>query len=532
MRMAKRQDFWRHTDSRKGFPLWIEQVLVKGVEGFDDLDIRLHSGVSVLCGRSGTGKSTLLKIIYRLLSGDESFSRTLFERLDISGAEVLIKSSDGNVVSYTDGTANNFEKVNYFDPAALSVLVVQRIFSDSNVRDWIEGVDANQVLNDRLSDVRRVTGKKYSRVDVFEVSGVLEHDEVLPYISVCYRGNTYTNESMGLGEHKMLIMLWKLFTLERKSVLLVEEPEAFLCPRSQVEFMDVVAQVSCNSHSLLLMSSHSEHIVSKVSLDSNVIMQESYSKGFSLVGASHHYKYLSSLGLSLPKTGCLLVEDGFAGYVLSRILLRNDSFVYHAFHIAVQDGESNIEKLIKHYQEKASYKLIGVFDADYRGKINEENYFWPICFLPGEDYLPPEQLVINDFRARIPVYAEKLNLDVSVVSDALSLEVDHHDFFIEISKLLKVGLSTLKEAAVDLWLDEQSNGVEEFLFALENFGSKVTASVEGEGDEHFINVADKLLYSVHGSNYSLDLNKLSGKKLTGYVQYSNGVPVYRILNEA
>jgi ABC-type cobalamin/Fe3+-siderophores transport system ATPase subunit len=526
VRIKKIEDYWRGVNTRKGFSLWIDKVLIKEIDGFDDLSIKLKSGVSVFCGRNGSGKTTLLKVIYRLISGKEGFSDSLFERLDTSHSEITVDFRDSEILKYTDGGVNSLKNIEYFDPTEITVLIVQKIISDSNIVDWVEGIDPSQVLNNRITDVRRVTGKRYDSVDVFEVPDILDDDQVLPYIMVKCGDVTYTNESMGLGEHKILVMLWKLFNLERSSILLIEEPEAFLCPKSQLDFMDVVASVSCQTHSNFLISSHSEHIVSKASIESSVIMLDRVTKGFSVVEAQHRSKSISALGLTSSKVGCLLVEDAFAAKVLKKILINSDSFLLHTHHIANQNGESNIVKLIQHYDKNGEYKFVGVFDADHRGKIVEDHYSWPICFLPGDEALAPEMLVINDFKSRVEVYAKKLNMDADLVIDALATEVDHHDFFLLIGEKLGFAQTVLEDFAIDLWLSSQTDNVEQFLFSIENFGSKVEGYVDVVAK--LIKVTDKIYCPLHEENNTMDLDKLAGTALTGEIKYSSGKIVYHI----
>ncbi len=64
--------------------------------------------------------------------------------------------------------------------------------------------------------VQKITGKKYEYVKVNEVEGIID-DLTFPYFEVKEVNSNivYTSESMGQGEHKLLIAIWKLIYTEK-----------------------------------------------------------------------------------------------------------------------------------------------------------------------------------------------------------------------------------------------------------------------------------------------------------------------------
>src|SRR5207249_4749613 len=104
--------------------------------------------------------------------------------------------------------------------------------------------------------------KEYSECKIFEVP---EYDEIekFPYFKATSNGVSYGSETMGQGELSLLIVLWELLTLPKNSILLLEEPETHVSPRSQEALMNVIAQNIVEKGIWTIVTTHSPVIVSK-----------------------------------------------------------------------------------------------------------------------------------------------------------------------------------------------------------------------------------------------------------------------------
>lgn len=529
MRAAKVIDMWRHVDSRKQFPSYVEKIDIKAVEGFSRLEIQIGSGISVFCGRNGSGKSTFLKIIYEVLTKNNKFTEIYSNGRNLDEVVIGIRSKANGLVEYAIGDNRKFESVEYFDSAENTIRIADRIRSDANPLDFIEGVEPNPILNDKIELIRKITGKKYSNIDVFELEGVMEGYNTIPYIFVTQGDIKYSNETMGTGELKLLILLWKLLSIEKRSVVLLEEPETFICPRSQADLIDFIASIADDKKICFIMTSHSEHIISKVNQSSRFVMTDNLKNGFSLVPNKHSFKYVEALGLTSKKVGTILVEDIFAKKMLQTILSNHDSRIRHEYFIDDLKGESNIEKCIKHYACTDNHKLIAVFDADYKGKICENEYSWPIAYLPSTNNSPPEMTVIESIKADIRSYANWIHMNADFVEEAVNrVDCDHHDFFLELSVCLGKELAYLREGAIEYWVHNYPDLITEFLFQLENIGEKVSGVIESLGGQFVFRAGDIGAYDLCSVSQRLDARPLVGNAVIAEMIYENGMLACRL----
>ncbi|WP_230850511.1 hypothetical protein, partial [Vibrio harveyi] len=76
--------------------------------------------------------------------------------------------------------------------------------------------------NEQIDFIKKVLGKKYQDITIYEFkpsSDVKDVDseenvQVYPFIQVTLNGVSYSNKNMGAGEHKCLILIWALLSLE------------------------------------------------------------------------------------------------------------------------------------------------------------------------------------------------------------------------------------------------------------------------------------------------------------------------------
>lgn len=52
-------------------PPFLERVIVKDLFGFKQIDWKINNQVSVLVGKNGSGKSTILRVIDSILNGKD-----------------------------------------------------------------------------------------------------------------------------------------------------------------------------------------------------------------------------------------------------------------------------------------------------------------------------------------------------------------------------------------------------------------------------------------------------------------------------
>jgi len=478
VKAAAIKDCWNHLSVSKGFRNKIKKITIKNVNIYDDVAVDISSALVSICGRNGIGKTSLLKMLYKILSKD-SCNTGLFESIDIDGVTIEMEINGKNQV-FSLAQESKLNNVEYFDPSTLALKIIDEIKLSPEKNGWFNTSTPYTYEDEILFFIRRITGKKYECVRVHEVEGILD-DVIFPYFEVKEKGaeNFYSSEQMGQGEHKLLIAIWKLKYIEKNSVIFIEEPETFICPSSQNMLMDFFAYMIDDKKINIIMATHSEHILNQQGLNS-VLVLDKKSKKYSLSRCKDNYEYFSALRLNPERKNIFLVEDKFAKLVLEYILKISDIYLYATSYIHVLGGESNIKKVMEHYKEHSGLNIVAVFDAD-QAKDNSIN---SICinkvFLPSINGLPPEQEVIACLKESIEEYAKKIDYPSDELEESiLSLNCDHHDFFIELSdRLNNKLLSILKDAAIQIWLNKHSKKINLFVYCLRNINNEVAINLK------------------------------------------------------
>ncbi|WP_370972796.1 ATP-dependent nuclease [Enterobacter wuhouensis] len=464
MRQAKFNDGWRKTQDLSNYNCQLRQVLINDAQGVSDkFCLELNNGISVLCGKNGVGKSTILKTIYSYVNKIEPLNN----RLDFSDISISIMKSNLEAVHIDNAI------VNYLEPSVECSKIISFLNDSDNIYDFIEGIEPNGLLGkkENVEIIGNIIGRVYSKIEVYEVEGALKDDYTFPFIKVTLPdGLEYTCIEMGAGEYLCMYIFWYINWIERNSILLIDEIENCISVYSQEYLMDYLAHISTRRGIWILLSSHSETILSKVGIRNARLISNISSVGISVVSPKHERKYFTALGIKPRKKGVFIVEDKFSYMFLKCILNRAASDIAYDYHIvSFQDGESDIEKVVKHFNpnKKVNFNLLAVFDADMHEKIGKLiGKEIPVASLPSTHGLNPEQELWNILSNNIEQVALLLG---SQYDDVLHYHeqcdsLDHHDRFMQLSEYLNVNEETLFNSIFTLWHSENRILVNKFVF--------------------------------------------------------------------
>ncbi|CNE27415.1 Uncharacterized conserved protein [Yersinia similis] len=477
IKAAKIRDHWNHLSTRKNFSIKINNIYIKEVPLFEDVNIEINSALTSICGRNGVGKTSLLKLIYRILSKDKC-NIGVFSSYNINNISIDMFINGVREV-FTDSQERGLHNVEYFDSSTMALKIIDEIRYSPEKNGWFNTASSYLYKDKDLFFIQKITGKKYEYVKVHEVEGIID-DVIFPHFEVKEINSDliYTSENMGQGEHKLLIAIWKLIYIEDNSILFIEEPESFICPVSQKNFMDFLAYSIDTKKLNVIMATHSEHILGPQDLNSVLVLAKK-GKKYSVSKCGLNYRYFNALGLAPEKKNIFLIEDDFAKLVLEYILKFKDTHLFSTSYLHNLSGESNIKKVSEHYKDSSGLNIIAVFDADQVNDIGINSHCINKVFLPSKGKLSPEEEVIDCIKKNIKLYASKLNIDADFIEYEIeSLTCDHHDFFIELSRSLTgKTLSALKGDAINLWLEIYSDEIDKFLYCLSNINENIPVNL-------------------------------------------------------
>lgn len=473
MKKAQISDWWRHVNSFKHYRVKLKSVKFESVPFFENFELTFNSSISFLTGRNGIGKTSFLKLVCEMIN-NESSSVGYISDEKRKGISVVLNVS-GEDRTYNHSTSFDLPiNVEYFDASSFSRFVLDSIAFNPD-KTWSKESEPRALSDEDIDVIRKVTGKRYDEILIEEaLPEERPHvdNKVIPLFTVTLGDVRYTNEGMGTGELKALVLIWKLLTVEENSILFIEEPESFICPNYQKKLVDFLAWYASTKKLNLVISTHSEHILTTQRSPSSFILQKTGLNRFKLVPENSEARYLTALGLTPKVDKILLVEDDFAKLFLKLILESLDTDYSSTASITKLSGESDLTAVLGHLQDNDDIKIICVFDADQIGKKLNVKPKLKFLFLPSISKNAPEEEIINYLESNTAMLADTLNMDEAVLEAILDDHIeDHHDWFIELEKKIpSVTLSDLKYKCIKLWIDAHKELCEQFVFELRNLG--------------------------------------------------------------
>lgn len=516
-RKAKITDYWENVKHRKSYQFHLKKILIPESEHTAHISIDVNSGLISLCGKNGAGKTSILHSIYRSLTNKElPFSRRNF----LSEIEILNKST--NVVTTYRNGEEQFEECIFLDPSYEALIIKKVISSDSTFKeDYVDDGIESEILNEALGYIQRILCKEITSITVVEIDGKLDDSNILPYIRIYKNGQAYDNLQMGQGENKIVYLVWRLLTINNNSIILLEEPEAFLCPKSQEYFMDFLVFVIQKKKLHIILSTHSDLVLKKQSLNSCSIVKLTSNEKISLIKANSKSKYLNALGLTPPIKGVFMVEDRFAKLMLQEIFLYFSSILSNEFYIDILNGESHILEIAKHYNS-SNMQFVPVLDADMIGKIKADDYLIPIYFLPSEQRLAPEAEIVAFIIKNKQLFAEAISMDTAHCLDVINQVFgNHHDWFDELNEELTFGSKvTLEKLAIKLWIESNIQSINRFVQMIESVGFNHKGILLCKDNKYYVSLSDITFYVCDKSVQKYNLASFVGQLLNFSLCYS------------
>ncbi|MDQ0659480.1 ATP-dependent endonuclease [Paenibacillus sp. W2I17] len=462
MRTARAGDYWRELYN-KPFKFKVSKVFFQNLKGVGSGNVDFLGGITAICGGNGVGKSTLLNAISSVLSSERLASDKSIS-VKLEGAEL--------VGEFIDSGSSLTRKVNVIsnkveaEPSAISVESVWidgsiqapkliEIFSNMpNLSEFLESEEARVASEEERAFLSYIVGKDYSRCETYELD--LETYGTVPYFKVKSDGVEYGSEAMGLGEISLHYILWNLHRLDKNSVVLMEEPETYLAPRSQEALLDVIAKIAADKRLWIILTTHSPSIVKNIPIE-HVRILSRVNESVEISTPSNGSQYMYSLGLKPQKLGAILVEDRCARELTKCWLARFNPSIIQEYEIVDIGSKGKIIQQVKEFPFIGPwFKLVGMFDGNERGKINMEDNHWNYSYLPSE--VAPEQLLKEIAKSMRRQLAEISGRELQRINSAIhSLDGrDHHDWIVEFPRQIGLSYEQLIAFLFEISMDSES----------------------------------------------------------------------------
>ncbi len=291
----------------------IRKIQVTKFRGLKNINIEFGNRLTVICGKNGTSKSTILGIIAQIFSFSRDLSKKpvtnlnayktltnkpfksafkehfrLSEQFDVSGSmDVGITLYDATVnknldklslglyeskdrtkaravVRGNDGIAGRNQSRNVTHPViflSLARLLPITLRNDYSTRDV-------QYITDNREEIKTMNNQlllKNNGSSVTATKGTID--------SMVVHGDNYDHESVSVGEDNVGQIIQAIFSFKRLSetypdyhggILLIDEADAGLFPAAQVELIKILAKAAKSYDLQIIMTSHSPLIIEDI----------------------------------------------------------------------------------------------------------------------------------------------------------------------------------------------------------------------------------------------------------------------------
>ncbi|SES17672.1 ATP-dependent endonuclease [Psychrobacillus sp. OK032] len=443
MRTATITDHWKNVyDSKYSFKL--ENMIFENLKGLDYGEIHFNGGITAICGTNGVGKTTLLQAIGSFLESEKPIFGNYFKLGEVNlVGEITIKATriERNVViddSKQKVSTPEIVDINceWIDASLEAPQLISFFAEMTNIVELLESEGEMDLDEDELTMLSYIVGKQYDAVKIYETE---YSDEVIrPYFKVKYKGIEYGTEQMGLGELAVHLIFWRLNRIRRNSVLLLEEPETYLAPRSQEALLNAIAKISEKNKVWVIITTHSPVILTRIP-PKHIRLLVNGKDSVKIIELESNIDALQVIGVPNNKKGIIFVEDRAARVYVRYLIGKFAPNLLQEYEIIDVGGVKGIINNLKNFPEYIKWlKIIGIFDGDQR-EIIKEKFNWPYLFLPGVEAVEQPFMRILDEKRELFAKLTGVSLDrIDIALTALEGK-DHHDWLIELPE--KLGLT-------------------------------------------------------------------------------------------
>ncbi len=441
------------------WPQYLRSVTIAGLRGWNGQEIRFDFPVTVVAGENGSGKSTVLKVAATAYSHpsdrnlsfypDVFFPDTPWE--DVSNVSLTYRVEQGQsqrayIISKKTRRWRGFEnrpKRNVIVQDISRTLPLDATVGYARIaKRGTESATSTTLGEDWTSFYNAIMGRTYDSVRI--ASNSLDARKLVGVVE--WGGKQFSQFHQGAGEDATLDLLRILKDVPDYSLIIIDEVEASLHPRSQRRLIHFLLWLSRMKKIQVILSTHSGYILDELPLEARVFLSRIRDDVKVLYGVSKNYAMSRMDDYDQPDL-YIFTEDE-ESTVLVDELLRFASVELSRYR-CMEVGPSNVVQVLGALASKSRLPVpaIGVLDADQQPEQG------CIC-LPGS--LAPERQVFSDIRDGFAgTLAQRLGISegsvIAAFDRAMSLG-DHHDWIEHAARELSQSNRYLWETMCQLWV--------------------------------------------------------------------------------
>lgn len=448
------------------WPKYLRSVQIRGLRGWAGQEVSFKFPVAAIAGENGSGKSTVLKV------AAVAYAQPIANKPSFYPGNFFVDSAWDRVSNVTltyKITEGTQERVFSHKKHTARWRLAERpkrevIFQDISRTLPIEATAGYAYIAKRDQTERSalalspeitryfsaVLGRSYD-----DARFAISRDYVSKPVGVVrFSGHEYSQFHQGAGEDATLDLMGLLENVSDTSLILIDEIEASLHPRSQRRLVHFLLWLARTKHIQVIVSTHSPYVLEELPPEARVFISRGSGGVDILYGVSPNYALNRMDDLERPDL-YLFTEDSQSKLLLLEIL--RDAEIELSRLKIMEVGPSNMVEALGQlaHEDRLPTRALGILDADQTVK-------------PGCECLPgtkaPERQVFDDIsEMAISEFAQRLGISVASATDAIgsaSCLPDHHDWIKHIASTLKQTDDYLWITACQVWVQFCMSDVE------------------------------------------------------------------------
>ena len=455
VRAAEANDWVRRLINGSGrYDTKLSRLHVSGVPEVGEVELSLAGEpLTTFCGPNGVGKSVLLKSIDAAINYDtpvfsmnSGIPNGTLEVSGLNGAnEFTVMRDQMDVLKDGDIPQSAF-----MDSGSFTARLSEIWANIKDIDEVLGGVQPLELSGEDLYDARYLTCRSYRLVRMYEVDVGFS----APYFEVEYGDAKYDSRNMGLGELNALAYWWFLRRSEKNSLLLIEEPEAFLSALSQDHLSHVLAKYIVKNRLSVVISTHSGAFMN-ITPRASLIFLTRDPNGRVQVHKKPHRSMMKSVGIHNKVSAIVYVEDLAAKCLAKEILRHCDPDLLLRVEVHDMGGDGEVANALRpNMNLQSQIRFVAAFDGDLRGSAPGD-LAESSLFLPGE--VAFEAALKDLFDQDYDRACDALK-DSDAQQILASLEgLNHHDWLTSLASGLERDVPHVISCLFPIWLSNQES---------------------------------------------------------------------------
>lgn len=311
----------------QGWPKRLDSIEITNIRGWTGQRIDFTFPIVALVGENGAGKSTVLQAAASVYRGDHKkfasafFPDTPWETIQKATIKWWVRegqrSLEGSIRKETNrwrGNPDRRERIVENIDLSRILPVSARVGYLRLAKPQHKEVSSVLFDEEKLSRFSNIIGKKF---DVASMS-LTDFDKTRSVPVISHRGVRYSGFHGGAGETTMLEFIES--EMPRNSLVVIDEVETSLHPRSQRRLMRDLAEIARVREIQIILSTHSPYILEELPEEARLYIWEGLSGREIMKGVSPLFA-MTKMDLEQHPECDVFVEDEAASIMLREIIV-------------------------------------------------------------------------------------------------------------------------------------------------------------------------------------------------------------------